>query len=130
MRMPTVLRLVWMSLGTSRVASRMKHVRPGQISLQEQEGAVLDDRVARDVGEVGADERELLRLVHLLDLVEPVDRPLVEEIAAQPVHRVGRITDDFAGFERVDGTADLARLGMVGIDRKQHDERAGHPRLA
>ena len=85
---------------------------------------VLDDGVAGDAPEIGADERELLRVIHLLDLIKPVDRLLAEEIAADAVDGVGRIADDLAGLERFGGAPDLARLRVHRIDGKQHG-RAG-----
>jgi len=41
---------------------------------------------------------------------------LVEQIAAQPVDRVRGVGDDAALLQRVDGPADLPRLGVDRID--------------
>jgi hypothetical protein len=62
-----------------------------------------------------------MRSVHALDLVETVDRLLARDVATQPIHRVGRIADDLARVERVDGATDLPRLRVFGVDLEQHD---------
>src|SRR5690606_27293209 len=75
---------------------------------------------ARDVAQVAAHERQLLRSVHALDLVEAVDGLLVEEIAAEPIDGVGGVRDHLSGFERLDRSADLARLRVHRIQFQQH----------
>ena len=76
---------------------------------------VVDDRVLRDVGQVGADEGQRLPLVHALDLIEAIDRLLVGEIAPERVYGISRIGDDLARLQRLDGTPHLARLrGTAG----------------
>src|SRR5687767_8828653 len=91
-----------------------------QVLAEYLENAIVHDRVARDFGHVAADEGEPLRPLHALDLVEPVQRFLVQHVAAEAVDGVRRITDDLTRFERVDRTADLAGLGPEGIDLEQH----------
>ena len=78
---------------------------------------VLDHRVLRDVAQIRADEGQLVRAIHPLDLVEAVDGLLVQEVAPQPVDRVGRVPDDLAGLERFDGAADFPRLRVLGVNR-------------
>ena len=83
---------------------------------------VVDDGVARDLRQVRADERERMRAVHSLDLVEPVDGLLARDVATQSVDRVRRIADDLAGQQRLDGAPDLPGLGMLGVDLDEHDD--------
>jgi hypothetical protein len=81
---------------------------------------VVDDGVLRDVGQVAADERQRLLLVHALDLVEAVDRLLVAQITPERVHRIRRIGDDLARFQRLDGTPHLSRLRGMRVDLDDH----------
>ena len=108
-----------------------ERVRPGQKAPEHPVHLVVDDGVLRDVGEIGADERERVRAVHALDGVETLDGVLAREVAAEAVDRVGRVGDDAAVLQRVYRAPDLARLGVIGVDARAASRRraAGVPRI-
>src|SRR5579863_4065524 len=58
--------------------------------------------------------------VHPLYGVKAVDCALVRQVTPEPVDGVGRVGDDRSILESVYRAADLARFGMVGVDREQH----------
>ena len=69
------------------------------------------------LGEVGADEGELVVPWELLQLVDALDGPLVEEVAADAVVAVGRIGDEAAGLEHGHAALHVPRLRVHGVDR-------------
>src|SRR5262249_32800355 len=78
--------------------------------------AIVDARIPRDVGEVGANQRELLRARHALHLIQPLDRAPLEQITPERVHRVRRVRDHAARLQRLDGTANLPRIRILRLN--------------
>ena len=95
-------------------------VGPGEETFHDLVGVVGDPGVAADVLEVGADEAQRLLPVAALDLVNPLDPLLVEQIAPHPVDRVGRIDDDPPAAEDLHRLADQPHLGVLIVDGYQH----------
>src|SRR4051794_12132989 len=56
-----------------------------------------------------------MRSIHAFDEVKLVDRFSVLKIAAKPVDRIRRVSDDLASEERIHCALDLARLRMEWI---------------
>jgi hypothetical protein len=71
--------------------------------------------VLADIFQVGTHKTEGLVLRPVFYLVDTLDGFLVENIAAQTVHGVGRITDHPAFFQDIDHLRDQPWLGVKGI---------------
>jgi hypothetical protein len=56
----------------------------------------------------------------LLDLKDFLDRFLIENITAYPVHCIRWITDNSTASKPVSNLPDAARLGIIWINRNQH----------
>ena len=97
-----------------------ERIGPGEETFHDLVGVVGDPRVSADVLEVGADEAERLPPVAALDLVDPLNSLLVEQVAPNPVDRVGRIDDDPAAAEDLHRPADQPHLGILIVDGDQH----------
>jgi hypothetical protein len=91
-------------------------------ALQQAEGDAVDLGVAGDVVEIGADEGEGLPAVALLDRVQPVDGPVIEQITAQPVGRVRGVGDDSAVPQDLGCSQDGPLRGRVGGALQDQDE--------
>src|SRR5690606_2278420 len=66
---------------------------------------------ADQLGRRGGDQDQPLVHRPLLDGEQALDRGLVERIAAQAPHRLGRVGDHAAGMQRGDGAGDVRRGG-------------------
>ena len=75
-----------------------------------------------ELGEVAADQRELVLGVELTDLPDPFDALPVAEVAAQREAGVRGIGDEAAGSQDLDHLADCATLGIdrVHIEVPRH----------
>ena len=123
MRTPTVLRFGCSSRrGTSLVAGRMKVYRPGVAALIVRNTVLLIVHEHAELGEVPADQGEVVLRVELADLPDPFDALAVAELAAQREAGVGRVGDQPAGAQDVDDLADHAtlRVDRVHIEVPRH----------
>ena len=91
-----------------------------KVTAQNAIDGVVHYSIAGDFGQVGADERELLGAIHPLDLIEAIDSFLAEKVAAQAVHRVARVCDDFPGLQGVARPADLSWFRVLRVDLEKH----------
>ena len=69
-----------------------------------------------ELGEVPADQREVVTVVELADRADPVDALTVADLAAQRVAGVGRVGHEAAAADEVDDLADRAPLRIHGMN--------------
>jgi hypothetical protein len=84
------------------------------------ESKVADMSVVGSVREVGADKRERLAGIALLDLVDILDTAAIKDIAADSVGRICRVGDHPTLLQGFNDTADKTSLRIVGVNMKQH----------
>lgn len=71
-------------------------VWPGRHRLDQSVRPVVDPRVSTDLGQIPADEREVVLLVSAPNPVDSVDSPFVTNVGTQCVAGVGRVRDQAA----------------------------------
>jgi len=97
-------------------------IAAGCRALQQAELAVVDPGIDRELGEIAADEREMVAFADLADGAQALHRRLVPEAAAERVTGVRRIYDHPARAHDFDRAPDEARLRVVGMNC----EKLGH----
>ena len=97
-----------------------ERVRPRQQPLEQPIRRVVNGHIAGNVRQVHTDQRQRLRLGHPLPLIEPLDRCLAGQIAAQPVDGIRRVGNDLTRTQRRDRSGDLPWLRVGGVYLKQH----------
>ncbi|VTR64783.1 hypothetical protein DESC_260061 [Desulfosarcina cetonica] len=98
-----------------------KGVGAGQKAFHGFIGVVGNFGVLADVFQIGADEAERLAFIALFEQINFFDGMLVHDIAADPVKGVGWISDQTAFPQYDHNLVDQPLLGIVQIDREQHD---------
>src|SRR6185436_9100891 len=105
-------RMPWMQQPARHVArgAQDERIAAGRIGPDETELQVIHLRELADLGEVAAQQREMMALVHVADLPQALHRGLVADVAAERVTRVRRIRDHSTTTDDVDRRPDEPRL--------------------
>jgi hypothetical protein len=102
-------------VGNHRICFHDEGVRPGKQAAQQFEGVVTHLRVARDLGQVGADEGKRLLPVALLDGIDALDAFFGKDAAADTVGGVRRIGDNATVLEGFHDLGDQSWLRIFGV---------------
>ena len=97
-------------------------VGAGRGGLDRAERVVVHVDELPELREVLAHQREVVPVVQLADLQDPVASVAVAELGSQGIAGVGRVGDQLVVAERLDDLADQPRLRVVGVDV----DEAGH----
>jgi len=75
-------------------------------------GVIRDDGILTYIAEVGAYKAEGLFHASLLDFIDLFYGPLVEKVAAYPIHRIGRVDDYATVVQDFNGLSNKPHLGI------------------
>ena len=79
-------------------------VRPRQQPLEQPVRCVVHGHIAGNVGQIDTDQRQRLALGHSLELIQPLHRRFVVEVAPQPIDGIRRVSNDLAVLSYGDKT--------------------------
>src|SRR5689334_17709754 len=85
-------------------------------ALDQAEARIVDDRVAPDLREVAAHERQVMALVDVAYPAQPLERSRRSGQAAERIARVRRVGDQAVAANDLGRTPYEARLRMRGMD--------------
>ena len=93
-----------------------------QIAVNEPEGLVVDlGGIGGHLADVATNEGQgSLVGIEPSQAANALKGLVVVDVAADSVHRIGRIDDDASRLQGFRDLADLAAFGIVGVDLKQH----------
>ena len=90
--------------------------RPRRAELHQPVLAVVDARIAGQLAQVAAQQREVVLVVDAADAPQVLDRGLVVEMADERVARIGRDRGDAAGVQDLRRLLQQADLRVLGMD--------------
>ncbi len=71
---------------------------------------IVDERIFADFAEIAAYQREMMMLIHLADIADPLQRGLVADMASERIAGIGRVHDHAARAQELDRLANESRL--------------------
>ena len=89
---------------------QQKRIRPRRVCAQQPILPIIDHRVLADVGEIPANQCEMMIPVGLTDFSDAFQRGLIADMTAQCIARIRRIHDHAAAAQDVDRLAYVAQL--------------------
>ena len=116
-----VLQALWHLPGCRQEES----IRSGRHRLDEPVGPVVYPRIGADLGQVAANQCEIVLLVCAANSVNSINRSLVANVTAECVARIGWVGDQSA---TLDYLHDLPHTARLWVGRMNFDE-FGHARI-
>lgn len=90
-------------------------VRAGQILPHQPVGGIADMAEITDIGQGSAHEAERFVLGPSFYLIDPFNRLLVKNIAADAIHGIRRVADYSSALQQFDNLGYQSRLGIAGV---------------
>ena len=89
------------------------------MGLEQAEGAGVDLGEQAQLGQVAADQREVVLVIQLAQTSDTLDSALVTDLATDGVGRIGWVDHHTAGANDLYGLLDQARLGVFRMNLEE-----------